>query len=708
VNTGGFRPGKADSLRPPGYDSPGGLRGNDSHCRVNVMRSRAWPAVRLVTVLVPILVAHVVAHAAQGQQGFDWPGIRGPEWNGHSRETGIVETWPAEGPPLEWTRPLGQGYSSFAAWDDRVATQYQTLAGQFVVCLDAATGATLWEHRYDWPWDPAGVYPGPRATPTHADGRLVFAGPNGLVGCLDAATGKPLWSLDLRTVSDRPLSGFGYSCSPTVVDGMVFLPVGGTNTGMVALDVTTGAVVWTGGSDAGSYAPALPVTFRGRRLVLGYLQNVLVCHDRTTGELLWRHPLSQGYDEHSSWPLYDEPWVWISGPFRTGAELLELRDDPAAPLAAHGRRRLIANDIFSSVLVDGAVFGFDVRDPQAKSHRPTRGVFRCIDLVSGAERWSAGDGRLRRADEAADPDPPATSPPDDAAGPGHATVIAVDGKLILFNDVGELILIRASRDRYEPLARTAVLGGELCWTQPALSRRRLFVRNHSRAACVYLGAAADGASRLTTADIPQRGYRDVAAVVIGVEPEYAFDLPSTAWLAAWYAACVGILAAGFATAALLRRLPGASGDAETWRLVGWGIVFVAGCLGTTLLSQLRQDFVFTWPVALFAAYAPLVDRVRLSRRAPAAAQPTGAGWALLVFLVVCAGYFLACRRLSLVFEWAFLMGFPAAVPLSVAGRLRGPGGRGGAAWRPVLTLLAFTAFYWSAAAVLAVRVAPHP
>ena len=514
-------------------------------------------------------------------------------------------------------------------------------------------------------------------------------------------------------MSDRPLSDFGYACAPTVVDGMVFLPVGGTDTAMVALDATTGAVVWTSGSDTGSYAPAMPVTFRGRRLVLGYLANALVCHDRLTGERLWRHPLSQGYDEHSSWPLYDEPWLWISSPFRTGAELLALRDDPAAPVASHGRQRLIANDIFSSVLVDGAVFGFDVRDPQAKTHRPTRGVFRCVDLVSGAELWSAGDGRPGRADTAADSGPPGTAPLDDGAGPGHATVIAVDGKLILFNDVGELILARASRDRYEPLARTAVLGGELCWTQPALSRRRLFVRNHSRAACVYLGAAADrarpvGASRLTTADIPQRAYRDVAAIVIGVEPEYAFDLPSTAWLATWYAAGVGILAAGFGAAALLRRLPGASGDDETWRLVAWGIVFVAGCLGTTLLSQLRQDFVFTWPAALFAAYQPLVDRVRLSRRAPLAAQPVGAGWALLVFLVVCAVYFLACRRLSLVFEWAFLMGFPAAVPFSITGRLRGPRGGAGAAWRPVLTFLAFTAFYWSAAAVLAVRVAPRP
>jgi hypothetical protein len=533
------------------------------------------------------------------------------------------------------------------------------------------------------------------------------------VGCLDAATGKRLWSLDLRTVSDRPLNGFGYACSPTVVDGMVFLPVGGTNTGMVALDAKTGAVVWTSGSDAGSFAPALPVTFRGRRLVLGYLENVLVCHDRTTGERLWRHPLSQGYDEHSSWPLYDEPWLWISSPFRTGAELLELRDDPAAPLTSHGRQRLIANDIFSSVLVDGAVFGFDVRDPQAKTHRPTRGVFRCVDLLSGAELWSAGDARPRRTDSAEGTDSPGTAPIDDAAGPGHATVIAVDGKLILFNDVGELILIRASRERYEPLARAAVLGGELCWTQPALSRQRLFVRNHSRAACVHLGAAAArerpvGASRLTTADIPQRAYRDVAAVVIGVEPEYAFDLPSTAWLATWYAACVGILAAGFGAVSVVRRLPGVSGDDETSRLVAWGVVFVAGCLGTTLLSQLRQDFVFTWPVALFAAYQPFVDRVRLSRRAPPAAQPAGAGWAMIVFLIVCACYFLACRRLSLVFEWAFLMGFPAALPFSIAGRIRGPRGRGGAAWRPLLTFLAFTAFYWSAAVVLAVRVAPHP
>jgi hypothetical protein len=42
---------------------------------------------------------------------------------------------------------------------------------------------------------------------------------------------------------------------------------------------------------------------------------------------------------------------------------------------------------------------------------------------------------------------------------GQATVLAADGKLVLFNDTGELILARTNPERYEELARTGVLGG---------------------------------------------------------------------------------------------------------------------------------------------------------------------------------------------------------------------------------------------------------
>lgn len=169
-----------------------------------------------------LLFACLFAERARGE----WPFIRGTNFDGHSQETGLLDEWPKAGPPVLWTRELGQGYSAFIAWEDRIATQYQTLAGQFVVCLEADTGKTLWQYRYDWPHETAGVYPGPRATPTYAAGRIYFAAPNGLIGCLAADDGKLMWSRNPTVELQGRGTDFGYSCSPTVIDGRVFLPIG--------------------------------------------------------------------------------------------------------------------------------------------------------------------------------------------------------------------------------------------------------------------------------------------------------------------------------------------------------------------------------------------------------------------------------------------------------------------------------------------------
>ncbi len=75
-----------------------------------------------------------------GEEDRGWPSLRGPDYNGRSKET-----------------------------------------------------------NYDWQYDAAGVYPGPRATPTYSDGRLYFAAPNGLIGCLDAVDGRRLWSVNLSS-----------------------------------------------------------------------------------------------------------------------------------------------------------------------------------------------------------------------------------------------------------------------------------------------------------------------------------------------------------------------------------------------------------------------------------------------------------------------------------------------------------------------------
>ena len=51
----------------------------------------------------------------------DWPQFRGPNRDGVSTETGLLQSWPADGPPLAWTaKGLGGGYSTVSVAGDRV------------------------------------------------------------------------------------------------------------------------------------------------------------------------------------------------------------------------------------------------------------------------------------------------------------------------------------------------------------------------------------------------------------------------------------------------------------------------------------------------------------------------------------------------------------------------------------------------------------
>jgi hypothetical protein len=70
-------------------------------------------------------------------------------------------------------------------------------------------------------------------------------------------------------------------------------------------------------------------------------------------------------------------------------------------------------------------------------------------------------------------------------------------------------------------------------------------------------------------------------------------------------------------------------------------------------------------------------------------------WVRVVgFVVVALAYFLLCRRLSLVFEWVFLVGFPLALPFSrITARFEERAGV--RAWIVCLisTLVGFSAYY---------------
>lgn len=624
-----------------------------------------------------------------------WPSVRGVHHDAHSPEVNLAESWPEEGPPVLWTRELGQGYSAFVAAGDRVYTQAQNLQGQSVYCLEARTGKTVWSHWYDWPYELAGVYPGPRATPALSRGRLVFAGPSGLIGCLDARTGRELWSRNVVVeFQGEGGTGFGYACSPTIVEDLVLLPVGGPQASLVALSLIDGKTVWSAGNRPASYSPVLPIVRQGQLLVVGYLENALVLHDMRTGELLHELELSQGYDEHSAWPIYREPYLWLSAPFQSGSQLLEIpaEGNPQAALRSVWRSRALSNDVLSSVLVQDQLYGFDLFDPQAKTQRPSRGKFRCLDFLTGQERWEQGSGRPHRSNN------------ETSGEIGQAGIVVADGKLILLNEQGDLILLRVNPEHCEILARSAVLTGELTWTPPILHRGCVYLRNHSRALSVFVGKpeflSADQ-STLKLSEIPQPRYFDWAGRVLSVEPEYAFDLPSRAWFCNWLLWSSGLLLASLLLA-LIPAFSVRSVSRKSIWIVGYrSLAFVAGALGTTWLSHWTGDFVFTWPVCLYVAFEPILARVQLR------SGGKRAGWLdripVLCYLGLSVFYFLLCRRLGLLFEWAFLAGPLGALPFGLWESRVMKETFSGILCSIVLKLLAYTCFFASGVLVLWLR-----
>ena len=607
----------------------------------------------------------------------DWPHLRGPSYNGHSAETGLADTWPDAGPPVVWRIELGQGYSGFAVVGDRLYTQYQSLSGQYVVCLEAQTGRRLWRYRTGYPWEPDGNWPGPMATPTVYGGRVYFVDAFGLAGCLAARNGRSLWSLNVTEKFDGEGTEYGYACSPLVKDGRVYLPVGGKGAALVALSASNGSVAWASGDDVASYSPAYPITVGGQRQIVVYMRNFVVAYEPATGRELWRHQWSEGYDEHAAWPAYEEPFLLTASAFKLGAKVLRLgRTATGATAKLVWHSKALSNDILSSIVLDGHIYGFDLHDLQPRETRRSRGQFKCLELATGGVRWAT-----------------------DCT--GHASVLVADGKLILLNETGELILARATPERYEELARARVLASGMCWTPPSLSQGQLYVRSHKHAACIYLGRDPEAVVR-AAASAPARD---------GAAGRFAERL-SAAWTGAalyaptltdflkWYGWC---LAAAFLPAAVLglvahasclRCCPGRSVAARC--VVGGVVLLLSGALGTVALTWATKVFVFTWPCSLYAALHGLT----VAAATAATARSRRGRWlvrvALVAFAGLCYGYYVLCRSLFVVMGYGFLTGLLPGFPVAwlAARRMASRPGP----WRDLLWPAAsFTFYFWASA-----------
>ncbi len=143
-----------------------------------------------------VVLALIVALAVTGR-AEDWPQFRGASRDNVSKEVGLLRQWPAGGPKVLWTVPLGQGYAGAAIVGGRIYhNDYDEQKSEWgVYARSLADGKELWRFR-----EARVIRPNHAITRTvpAVDGKYVFSlDPKLVLHCLDVKTGKQVWFKNL-------------------------------------------------------------------------------------------------------------------------------------------------------------------------------------------------------------------------------------------------------------------------------------------------------------------------------------------------------------------------------------------------------------------------------------------------------------------------------------------------------------------------------
>jgi outer membrane protein assembly factor BamB len=435
---------------------------------------------RLLLLAVSATLA-IPAGAAEPAPGGHWPQWRGPDRTNVSTETGLLNEWPAGGPPLAWKADrLGDGVPSVAVAGGKVYVLGNREGMEVLTAFGEADGKKRWSVAVG----PAvtGGMPIMRwlsqRTPTVDGDRVYAVTGRGELTCLATTDGAVQWRKDyVKDFQGRP-GRWGY-CDFPLADGdrLICTPCG-PNAALVALDKKTGAAIWTcavPGEPRSTYSGVVTAEIGGVRQYVHQFETDVVGVAAADGRLLWRsgpYPSALG-NVHTPLVRGDRVFVSWGNPGGGGAALLKV-----TPAAAGFK----VAEVYKTSLPFDAWLASSVR--LGEYVHAANGL--CIE-------WNTG----RLVQKLVPPQPPAVAGGRPAAPVARflrMTMTCADGRLYhrTGNNAVTLTEVTAAGAYVKRGEFTAPkqLGGEPTWTFPVVAGGRLYLRDQDVLLCYDVRAKA--------------------------------------------------------------------------------------------------------------------------------------------------------------------------------------------------------------------------
>lgn len=428
-------------------------------------------ALGVFAALIVVVGSSLVAVAQSDPASVDWRQWGGPHRNFMSDATDLADSWGDSGPPLIWSRALGLGHSAIVVDDGTLYTLYRPGVEtgrrggwedrEFVIAMDSQTGETIWE--YEYPSEPLHFQfgAGPHATPLVVDNLVFTAGTNKQVHAFDKKTGRIAWSHDLVAEYSspptliRPAVKAGFACSPLAYNDTIILQVGGAGQSVMAFSQNDGAVVWKSGDFLTAQAAPILIDVDGETQLVVLGGQTVNGMDPETGKILWTHPHDTQGDMNNSTPIWGpDNILFISSAYNKGSRALRLtREGETTDVEELWFTGGLALMFANAIRLGDHIYGTDGNFGPA--------FLTSLHVKTGDIVWQE-------------------------RGFGRSSLLYADGKAIIMDEDGDLVLARLSPTGVVVLSRISIFNST-SWTVPTLVGTTLYARDRQKVVALDLG-----------------------------------------------------------------------------------------------------------------------------------------------------------------------------------------------------------------------------
>jgi outer membrane protein assembly factor BamB len=404
----------------------------------------------------------------------EWPQFRGPARNNISTETGLLRSWPAQGPKVLWKTSVCEGYAGAAVKNGRIYLNDYNAAKKedLIRCISLADGKDIWSWSH-----PVEVRPNHGITRTvPAVGKdLVFSlDPKCRFHALNAKTGKLVWGKDLVQEYKTTIPGW-YAGQNPLLDGDRVLIATGGDALVIAFEQATGKEIWRTPNPARelmSHSSLVPTTIGGVKQYLYLTMKNLTGIAAEDGKILWSTPFPARIVAVPSPISIGDGRIFVTSGYQAGSMMVQVEK---------GANGFSARKLYS---LKDTEFNSEAQTPIlyqnylfAVGSVPKKGRFTCLGL-DGKIVWQS---------------PFSTDKPEGNKTFGLGSFLLADGMFfVLDGDSGMLRLIDANAKEYKELASAQILKGEDVWGPMALSDGKLLIRDMSQMYCLQVGGSTGG------------------------------------------------------------------------------------------------------------------------------------------------------------------------------------------------------------------------